>query len=416
MLNRPRHEEFELFLDWLRTTIIERRIDALLVAGDVFDTTTPGPRAQRLYYEFLASLQGTCCRHIVVIGGNHDSPRLLDAPRSLLETLHVHVVGGVEANEDGATNFDREVIVLEDGDGRPEAVVCAVPYLRERDISWAMADDSAGDKESRLIGAIRDHYAAVAAKAEALREEIRKCFQIVVPLLGMGHLFAVGGVENAVIAENSETYGENVRDLYVGSLGAVRRVDFPEVFDYVALGHLHLPLCVEGSELFRYSGSPIPMGFGESGKPKIVLEIEFTKSQSTAKPSVAKIEVPCFRRLVSLKGDAKSLQQSVRSLEKSLLSTWVELFFQESHDVFELGRRVTEWTKGLPVEVLRFTVELPVPAESSQRSPTIELLDEIAILELCLDVADVSVDLRDPYRRCYREILFAMQQEEPAEE
>ena len=91
---RQRYEEFEAFLDWLADLIEKESIDVLLVAGDVFDNSTPGNRAQELYYRFLCRAAASSNRHVVVTAGNHDSPSFLNAPRELLKFLNVHV-GGV---------------------------------------------------------------------------------------------------------------------------------------------------------------------------------------------------------------------------------------------------------------------------------------------------------------------------------
>src|SRR5690554_7912870 len=87
LYGQKRHHEFAALLTWLHETIVEQAIDVLLVAGDIFDTNTPGNQAQQLYYQFLAGLSQTACRHIVVIGGNHDSPSFLDAPIILLKAF-----------------------------------------------------------------------------------------------------------------------------------------------------------------------------------------------------------------------------------------------------------------------------------------------------------------------------------------
>jgi len=92
-----------------------------------------------------------------------------------------------------------------------------------------------------------------------------------VPILATGHLFTAGG---------KTTEDDGVRDLYVGSLGKVSVDMFDECFDYVALGHLHVPQKVGGCEHIRYSGSPIAMGFGEARQQKQVLLIQFAESVS----------------------------------------------------------------------------------------------------------------------------------------
>ena len=90
----------------------------------MFDTGAPGGQAQRLYYDFLTSLLGTCCRTVVVVAGNHDSPAMLEAPSGVLEKLHIHTVGL-------PGDIKRHVIPLRDASDEVRAVCCAVPYLRK---------------------------------------------------------------------------------------------------------------------------------------------------------------------------------------------------------------------------------------------------------------------------------------------
>ena len=113
LYGRRRYEEFAAFLEWLAQVIEGQGIEALLVAGDVFDTSTPGNRAQELYYRFLCRVAASCCRHVVVIAGNHDSPTFLAAPKELLRALDIHVVGMMSEHPED------EVLVLRDRDGRP---------------------------------------------------------------------------------------------------------------------------------------------------------------------------------------------------------------------------------------------------------------------------------------------------------
>ena len=131
LYGRRRQEEFAAFLDWLLGCISTYNIDVLIVAGDIFDTSTPGTAAQELYYRFLARVGSTGCRHVVIIGGNHDSPSFLDAPAGLLRALDVHVVG------QACTEPVDQVLLLHDDLGEPQLLVCAVPYLRDRDIRQA---------------------------------------------------------------------------------------------------------------------------------------------------------------------------------------------------------------------------------------------------------------------------------------
>ncbi|MCP3901032.1 MAG: exonuclease subunit SbcD, partial [Desulfobacteraceae bacterium] len=128
LYGQKRYEEFEGFLTWLSDKINNENIDALLVAGDIFDNTTPSNKAQELYYKFLNRVAASKCRHIIIIGGNHDSPSFLNAPKELLSFLNVHVIGAA------LKDLSREVLVLKDDNEKAELIVLAVPYLRDRDI------------------------------------------------------------------------------------------------------------------------------------------------------------------------------------------------------------------------------------------------------------------------------------------
>ena len=152
LYGRKRYEEYEAFLDWLAALIEGEDIDVLLVAGDVFDNSTPSNHAQELYYRFLCRVAASPRRHVVVTAGNHDSPSFLNAPRELLKFLNIHVVGcASELPED-------EVILIAGPDHDPLLIVCAIPYLRDRDIRTAEAGESLEDKERKIIEGIRAHY------------------------------------------------------------------------------------------------------------------------------------------------------------------------------------------------------------------------------------------------------------------
>ena len=176
LYGRNRYDEFSTFLDWLAELINKEGIHALLVAGDIFDTRTPSNRAQELYYSFLCKVSVSCCRHIVIIAGNHDSPSFLSAPKELLRALNVHVVGA------GSGKPEDEVILLKGISDVPEAIVCAVPYLRDRDVRIAKAGESIEDKNSKLIKGVQRHYADVCRIALKKQEKFDH-----IPIIGKGH-------------------------------------------------------------------------------------------------------------------------------------------------------------------------------------------------------------------------------------
>ncbi|MGE6439813.1 exonuclease SbcCD subunit D C-terminal domain-containing protein, partial [Psychrobacter sp. NPDC078370] len=109
-------------------------------------------------------------------------------------------------------------------------------------------------------------YDNVADIAKTKQADLIKTHQRYIPIVATGHLFASGG---------KTTEDDGVRELYVGSLGKISADMFNDGFDYVALGHLHVPQRVGGRESIRYSGSPIAMGFGEAKQQKQVLLVQF---------------------------------------------------------------------------------------------------------------------------------------------
>ena len=183
LYGRKRYDETEQFLHWLVETIKNHSIETLLVAGDIFDTSTPSNTAQELYYRFLNEVSRTTCRHVIVTGGNHDSPSFLDAPKALLKAFNIYVVGSVAEREEA------EVLVLNDADNNPEVIVCAVPFLRDRDIRQSSEGESYRDKENRLVEGIISHYQKVYEEAWKERNELGKSL----PIIGMGHLFIASG-------------------------------------------------------------------------------------------------------------------------------------------------------------------------------------------------------------------------------
>ena len=272
LYGRMRYEEFEAFLRWLQDTISAQQVDVLIVAGDIFDTMTPSNRAQALYYEFLGKVSKSCCQHIVIVAGNHDSPTFLDAPSNVLKFLNVHVIGTA------CDDLSDEVMVLDDAAGAPHCIIAAVPYLRDRDVRGSQAGESADSKDANVINGIRAHYDGVAEIARAKQAELAKIHQCQIPIIATGHLFAAG---------SNTTEDDGVRDLYVGNLGQISADMFDDGFDYVALGHLHVPQRVGGREHIRYSGSPIAMGFGEAKQQKQVLLVKFGAVENGFKDKIS---------------------------------------------------------------------------------------------------------------------------------
>lgn len=396
LYGRKRYEEFEAFLTWLAETIQQNEIDALLVAGDVFDTSAPSNRAQELYYRFLCRVAASCCRHVVVVAGNHDSPSFLNAPKELLKALDVHVVGSRTASPED------EVLVLRNAQDVPELIVCAVPYLRDRDIRVAEAGESVEDKERKLIEGIRTHYAAVAALAEQKREELGAN----IPIVGTGHLFTAGG---------QTVDGDGVRELYVGSLAHVTAGIFPACFNYLALGHLHVPQKVNGSETIRYSGSPLPMGFGEAKQQKSVclVALDPIEGHSTA-ASVQLIDVPVFQKLERVKGDWDGIASRILELTATDTPGWLEVIYDGTEVIGDLRERLEAVISGTQMEILRIKNNRIIDRVLGQihEDETLDDLNVHDVFERCLAVHEVPEDQRPELLRAYQETVSSLYEDD----
>ncbi|MDT4330732.1 exonuclease SbcCD subunit D C-terminal domain-containing protein [Methylomonas sp. MV1] len=391
LYGRKRYEEFEVFLTWLAETIQQNEIDALLVAGDVFDTSAPSNRAQELYYRFLCRIAASSCRHVVVIAGNHDSPSFLNAPKELLKALDVHVVGSATSDPQD------EVLVLRNNQDTPELIVCAVPYLRDRDIRVAEAGESVEDKERKLIDGIRNHYEAVAALAEKKRDELGAN----IPIVGMGHLFTAGG---------KTVDGDGVRELYVGSLAHVTVGIFPPSFNYTALGHLHVPQKVDGSEFIRYSGSPLPMGFGEATQQKSICQVEFHSTDT----SVHLLDVPVFQKLVRIKGDWKGVSNRIHELSATSSQGWLEVIYDGTEVIGDLRERLEVAISGTQMEILRIKNSRVIDRVLGQihEEETLEDLNVNDVFERCLAVHEVPEDQRPELLRAYQETVSSLYEDD----
>jgi DNA repair protein SbcD/Mre11 len=406
LYGRKRYEEFEAFLNWLAETIQRQEVDVLLAAGDIFDTSAPSHRAQELYYRFLCRVAQSCCRHIVVIGGNHDSPSFLNAPKEVLRALNVHVVGSASENRED------EVLVLSDPSGMPELIVCAVPYLRDRDLRSAEAGESVEDKERKLIEGIHQHYAEVAAIAEQRRAAFQKKSkmrgskakqkkEIPIPMVGMGHLFTSGGQ----IVE-----GDGVRDLYAGSIAHVHAGVFPEIFDYMALGHLHVPQKVNGSGFIRYSGSPIPMGFGEAQQQKTLCLIECSGSNTT----VQLMEVPVFQKLARIRGNLEKIEAEIHELSAAGSKAWLEIIYDGDELIGDLRERLDASITGSEMEILRVknTRILNRVLEGMHDQETLDDLNVEDVFHRCLTIHEIPEEQRMELLRAYRETIASLNNED----
>ena len=329
-IGRSRLAEHQAFLHWLVTQVKQQQIDAIIVAGDIFDTSTPPSYARELYNQFIVDLQGSGCQ-LVILGGNHDAAAVLNESKNLLRCLNTTVVASP------STDISQQLLTLYNRDQQPALLLCAVPFLRPRDLLQSQSGQSGSEKQRDLQQAIAAHYQQLFTLAQQYNQQ----HKLSLPIVMTGHLTTVG------ISQS-----ESVRDIYIGSLEAFSAAAFPPA-DYIALGHIHQSQQLNTTTDIRYSGSPLPLSFDEAGQQKQAWLIEFNPEGK----SVSSLAIPCFQPLRSIHCSLHQLPQRLEQATAPLKAgetLWLELVISETDAYLtDLQQRVEPLLQGLAVELLR---------------------------------------------------------------
>ncbi|WP_281557269.1 exonuclease subunit SbcD [Thalassomonas sp. RHCl1] len=332
---KSRAAEHQGFLSWLLEQVSSLSVDLVLVAGDIFDTGTPPSYAREMYFDFVVQLNRLGCQ-LVILAGNHDSVAMLGESKQLLAHLSTRVIPAV------SEDLEQQVFVVQNKSGQDALVLCAIPFIRPRDVLKSRAGQSAQEKQQALQLAISEHYQKLYRRAGQLA--ITPAGQKL-PIMATGHLTALG-----------VTTTESVRDIYIGTLEAFPAREFPEA-DYIALGHIHRGQKVAKSEHIRYSGSPLPLSFDEAGQGKQVLLADFAGG---ALDKVTSVAVPCFQPLFMVKTSQERLGQEIQQLatehQQGLLpgqTLWLDIEIDSGDYLQDVQGRIETLLEDLPIEVLR---------------------------------------------------------------
>jgi exonuclease SbcD len=329
---KSRKDEHQGFIDWLLQQVAKEQIDAVIIAGDIFDTGTPPSYAREMYNQFVVDMQKLNCV-LVVLGGNHDSVSTLNESKQILACLNTFVVAST------GISIDEQVFTIPDKLGQPAAVLCAVPFIRARDVLQSTAGETGLQKRQALGDAIKQHYQTLYQVALTKKQDSG----LDLPIIATGHLTALGVSQS-----------ESVRDIYIGTLDGFAADGFPPV-DYIALGHIHKPQIVAKSEHIRYCGSPIPLSFDELGTQKQVMLVEFTGAQRS---NLTPIDIPIFQPMQVIKGDLSAIEAALKSFKnndeaEADLACWLCLEVESQDYLSDLQQRIQDMTQELNVEVLQ---------------------------------------------------------------
>ena len=216
-------EDQRYFLEGLYDLIRQEQVEALLLAGDIFDSSMVSAEAIGLYNEAMTRLCLELKIPVIAIAGNHDSAARLSSCRELLKGAGLHITGKIEK--------DPRPVLLEDG----TVAVYSIPFFTRDEVTALLPDKK---------GEIRNTESAMLVYCNHIREQMDKNRKNIV----LSHALIVGS-----------ELSESDRSARVGFATAVSKDVFAG-FDYVALGHIHKPQAIENH--IRYSGAPLKYSFG----------------------------------------------------------------------------------------------------------------------------------------------------------
>jgi DNA repair protein SbcD/Mre11 len=267
---RSRAAEHEAVLAEIAGIARHDGVDLVIVAGDLFDSATPTPEAERIVYRGLLDLtEGG--RPVIVVGGNHDSAQRLGAVAPLSEASGIHVASAVRPPGDGG--------VVEIAAGGERAQVALLPFPSQRYVVTA---------DLLLSGDAADAHAAYADRVVRILGALTQGFRADTVNLVVAHLMVMGGTMGG-----GERGAHTVFDYWVPAIA------FPAAAQYVALGHLHRRQHLAGPAPLHYCGSPLQLDFGETANEPAVNVVDVHPGL----PAVVRpVSLTAGRRLRTLRG------------------------------------------------------------------------------------------------------------------
>jgi exonuclease SbcD len=314
---RSRAVEHRAVLDEIVDIAEREEVDLILVGGDLYETSAPGPESEEIVYQALLRLAATDAP-VAVIAGNHDNPGRLRAVAPLLDLGRIHLVAEPTRADEGG------VWRLEVGD---ESVsVAMLPFVSQRGI--VRADellDAGADQRSPLY----------ADRLRAIVDVLTSGFSTETVNIVLAHLMVIGGV-----------MGGGERDAHTVFEYSVPPTVFPVTAQYVALGHLHRAQALAGACPIRYCGSPLQLDFGETADTKSVTLVDAAPG---APSSTREVELQSGRRLRTIEGPLEQL----RELADTTGDDWLRVKVHEQVSA-GLGDQVREWfPDAVDVQIVR---------------------------------------------------------------
>lgn len=387
-----RSAEHRKFLDWLLITLQSEKIDVLLISGDVFDISNPSAVSIKMFYTFLNhAVKANPGLQIVITAGNHDSASRLEAPKPLLESSHIHIIGVVEKDAEGNIDYEKLVIPLQDASGNIKTWCLAIPFLRMGD--YPVIPDCENPYTEGVSALYREAFDYASQKKQDGQT-----------IIAMGHLHTYHAEVTGL-----DTFERPI----MGGVECLPVTAFHPEIKYVALGHIHKAQRIGGKEHIRYSGSPLPMSFSELNYKHQVIIFELDGEISDMK----QVEIPVFVPLQRVPAVHSPLHEVIDLLEQlpaaqnnQETAPYLEVRVLLDGPEPALRHKVETALKGKNVKLAR--IDKIYPASSKEKNEFIsqEKLNELQPAEIFEKAyrsryyTDVPDDLAQLFRQVTQEI------------
>ncbi|NCB91409.1 MAG: exonuclease SbcCD subunit D [Clostridia bacterium] len=300
----PLLEDQEWILKEILQLVRERRPDAVLISGDVYDKSVPAAEAVAVFDHFLGELASIEPRiPVLVISGNHDSGERLSFAGSILENEQVYIMGNAPK---GPKEWLKKV-TLEDEWGKAD--IYMLPFLKPGMVKNVFNEGEEPETYQEAVSGILS------------RENVDENHRNIL----MAHQFFTAGGEGPKLSE-SETV----------SVGGIDQVDTKclDGFDYVALGHIHRPQSM-GREAVRYCGTPLKYSVSEWNQIKSLTEVEI--GEKGTQPQIHLLELHPLRDVRVIRG---KLEDILLAAEGEVSDDYVSVTLTDEQDPYQPKERL----------------------------------------------------------------------------
>jgi len=302
-----RLEEQEIFLDDFVRIVEEHHIDLVIIAGDVYNSYNPSAKAEKMFYDTLKRLSDDGKRLTLVIAGNHDSPDRLVAAGPLARDHGIIMMGTPKTVVEPGVYGQHRIVDSEEGFIEIEingesVVIVAVAFPSEKRLNEVLYTGMESDEEK--LTSYED-------RMKLLFNNLEKHYREDSINLLVSHLFVMGSVESG-----------SERSIQLGGSYLINSAILPETAQYIALGHVHKPQVVPGSnKRARYSGSPIHYSKNEINFQKSLVKIRLAPMQA---PDIEEIPLKTYKPIEVWQCD--NLASALKKCEEnSSRDCWVYL-------------------------------------------------------------------------------------------